>query len=494
MTLHTPSLVSAPASTSAHSLSNKAEALSLRHRLLFLMFVGDTFAAYGGLCLAYWLRFVSPLSGIGVGAGGGSSRDFMAYQPVIALGVLFLMFGFIQQKIYDWKLLLRPRKLLPVTFKAIAFWFIIYLCTSLVLKFEPQISRVFMFYGWGMVTLTVGLWKWGFTRIIQSTGRTEQLAQRVVFVGWTPDSAELADAIQADGNHPYRINGWLRTQPSTAEGPRAFRMLGSLKELERVIEQTRPDILVVADLDLNGAALARIAKVCEIHYVNLKMLPSMFQIFVSGLCLDTISGHPLLGVEEMPIQRLTSQFLKRAFDIVGALAGLVLTAPAMLVLAFLIKREDPSGPVFYRQTRSGLRGQPFTIFKLRSMRTDAEANGAQWAQKDDPRRLRIGKFMRESNLDEVPQFWNVLKGDMSLVGPRPERPELIETFEREIQYYNHRHHVKPGITGWAQIHGLRGDTDLSERIRYDCYYIENWSVWMDIYCLLMTFVKRENAY
>ncbi len=459
------------------------------------MFAGDIAFAYLGLCLAYWLRFVSPLSQIGVSTVS-TSRNFADYQPVLALGVLFLIVGFMHQRIYDWKLLLRPRKLLPLTFKTITFWFLIYLCTSVVLKFEPQISRIFMLYAWASVLVTVGIWKWGFTRLIQFTGRTDQLSQRVLLAGWTDDSAELGDAIHGDENQPYQIIGWVRTgDESSASAPNVYPLQGKLNELERVIQRTRPDILVVADLDLDRAAMTRIAKICEIHYVNLKILPSMFQIFVSGLKLDTISGHPLLGIEELKVERLTFQMFKRCIDILGALVGLALSAPAIAILAFLIKREDPSGPIFYKQVRSGVRGEPFTIYKLRSMRMDAETHGgAQWAQKDDPRRLRIGKFMRESNLDEVPQFWNVLKGDMSLVGPRPERPELIETFEREIDHYNHRHIVKPGITGWAQIHGLRGDTDLSERIRYDCFYIENWSVWLDFYCLVMTFFKRDNAY
>lgn len=477
-------------------LSSKAQALSLRQKLLVLMFLGDAFFGYAGLCFAYWLRFESPLAQFGVPVG--EDRSFLDYQPVLVMGIAFLLFGFVQQKLYNWKLLLRPRKLIPLSLRAITFWFVIYLFTSLTLKFEPQISRIFMLYAWGTVMVAVGLWKLVFTHLLRSTGQAEHLAQRLVIVGWTQEAADLADAIYGDGHHPYRIAGWIRSEAESGHGttaPSVYTALGGLDQLDAILAEAKPDMLIVADLDLNREALARISKLCEVYYVQLKILPSMFQIFVSGLHLETISGRPLLGIEDLPIQRLTSQLLKRTVDIVGALIGLTLSAPAMLVLAIMIKREDPKGPIFYRQTRSGLKGESFTIFKLRSMKVNAEAaGGAQWAVKDDPRRLKIGKFMRESNLDEVPQFWNVLKGDMSLVGPRPERPELIKNFETQIQHYNHRHHVKPGITGWAQIHGLRGDTDLTERVRYDCYYIENWSLWMDFYCLVMTFFKRDNAY
>ena len=142
----------------------------------------------------------------------------------------------------------------------------------------------------------------------------------------------------------------------------------------------------------------------------------------------------------------------------------------------------------------GRNGRSFEIIKIRSMRLDAENGKAQWAKKDDPRRLKVGAFMREWNIDEIPQFWNVLKGDMSLVGPRPERPELIMEFKEEIPHYNARHASKPGITGWAQVNGLRGNTSLIERIRYDIYYLENWSLWFDLQIMVQTFFRKDNAY
>jgi lipopolysaccharide/colanic/teichoic acid biosynthesis glycosyltransferase len=166
----------------------------------------------------------------------------------------------------------------------------------------------------------------------------------------------------------------------------------------------------------------------------------------------------------------------------------------MALFAALVYIESP-GPVIYKQRRMGRNGHPFNIYKIRSMRVDAEAGKVVgWTVKDDPRRLRVGTFMRKWNIDEVPQFWNVLKGEMSLVGPRPERPELIANFKGEIPHYNARHNTKPGITGWAQIKGLRGDTDLEERIRADLYYLENWSILLDFQIMALTFRKQRNAY
>jgi lipopolysaccharide/colanic/teichoic acid biosynthesis glycosyltransferase len=172
---------------------------------------------------------------------------------------------------------------------------------------------------------------------------------------------------------------------------------------------------------------------------------------------------------------------------------MLLSLPLIAVFGTILYLESP-GPIFYRQRRSGRNGKPFDMLKIRSMRLDAERDGkAGWSTKDDPRRLRIGKLMRKWNIDETPQFWNVLKGDMSLVGPRPERPELIHNFKHEIPHYNARHTVKPGMTGWAQVNGLRGDTDLTERITYDLYYVEHWNLLFDLQTMLRTFFKHKNA-
>jgi len=250
---------------------------------------------------------------------------------------------------------------------------------------------------------------------------------------------------------------------------------------------------VLADLGLCFEEIVSLSNLCEKELVQFKIIPSYFQILVSGLQLEPISGVPVLGVSELPLDRLFNRVLKRTVDIVGGAVGLILSVPIIVGCGILIYLESP-GPVFYRQVRTGRNGRNFKLIKLRSMRLDAEKGTACWTQKDDPRRLRIGAFLRKWNLDEVPQFWNVLKGEMSLVGPRPERPELIANFKHQIPHYNARLASKPGLTGWAQINGLRGDTSLVERVRYDLHYLENWSLWLDFQTMLLTFFKRQNAY
>jgi exopolysaccharide biosynthesis polyprenyl glycosylphosphotransferase len=190
--------------------------------------------------------------------------------------------------------------------------------------------------------------------------------------------------------------------------------------------------------------------------------------------------------------------LKRGLDIVGASLGLIFLSPLMLLTAYILQREDP-GPVFFIQERMGLDGKPFPMIKFRSMRVDSEANGPGWTVENDPRVTRIGRFMRRTNWDEIPQLINVLLGHMSLVGPRPEQPHYVNQFRTQIPRYMERHREKAGMTGWAQIHGLRGDTSIPERTTYDLWYVENWSLWLDIKIIIRTIIQtitrqNKNAY
>jgi lipopolysaccharide/colanic/teichoic acid biosynthesis glycosyltransferase len=203
---------------------------------------------------------------------------------------------------------------------------------------------------------------------------------------------------------------------------------------------------------------------------------------------------PVLGVEELAINRLFNRALKRGIDLLGASVGLVLAAPLIAVLAALIKRESPGGPILFRQQRVGVGHRLFTLYKLRTMAPDAPATDhvAVSTAEADPRLLRLGGFLRRWNLDELPQFWNVLRGDMSLVGPRPERPYHVDRLADAIPHYLPRHLVRPGMTGWAQVNGLRGGSALEQRIQHDIYYIENWSPWLDLQILALTFLRWKH--
>jgi exopolysaccharide biosynthesis polyprenyl glycosylphosphotransferase len=214
-------------------------------------------------------------------------------------------------------------------------------------------------------------------------------------------------------------------------------------------------------------------------------------MMASAVSISEMGGLPLLTVRDIALTgwRRTA---KRMMDIVGSGVGLVFLSPLMMAIAALIKLESP-GPVFYVQTRMGLDARPFDIIKFRSMRTDAEDSGPCWTTEDDPRRTQIGAFLRKTNLDELPQFINVLLGDMSLVGPRPERPVYVARFRRSIPRYMDRHREKAGLTGWAQVNGYRGDTSIPERTKYDLWYIENWSLLLDLKIIARTILQVLNS-
>ena len=460
--------------------------------LLGIQLLGDALVAFVGLSLTFWLRFRTPIRNFGVESGPIS---YSVYLRLILLGTLFYVATFAYLKLYDGRLFLRPHRALSIVVQAVAFWLAAFLGTSLVLKFEPSISRLFVILSCFTTLVVMAMWRMAFFVCLSRSSLYERIVQRVLFIGWNVQAEKIAAAISVDKNHPYKILGYLST--GGIEDPRTLHSctcLGSLEELEYIARTRLIDIALVADANLGAEGQLTVSTICERLYIQFKIVPSLFQIFASHLHLQTISGVPVLGVEELRHSTLINSIFKRLLDVAGALVGLVLSLPIIAILALLIKKESP-GPILYKQVRTGRQGQPFNIFKLRSMRLDAEKNsGACWAVEGDPRRLKIGAFMREWNLDELPQFWNVLLGDMSLVGPRPERPELIAQFEKQIPHYNPRHEVRPGITGWAQVNGLRGNTSLVDRIRFDLYYIENWSLWFDIQILLLTFFRRKNAY
>jgi len=230
--------------------------------------------------------------------------------------------------------------------------------------------------------------------------------------------------------------------------------------------------------------------------VSIHVVPDLLQFMVLRSRVEDIDGLPTINLSETPLEGW-SRFVKRAFDLVVGCVAFIVFSPVMLIVAIAIWLED-RGPVFYHQERMGLDGKPFEIVKFRSMRVGAEQEtGAVWADRDDPRRTRVGRFIRAWSLDELPQLLNVLKGDMSVVGPRPERPQFVEQFRAEFPHYMLRHKVRAGMTGWAQVHGWRGNTSIRMRIEHDLYYIENWSLMLDFKIIFMTLLhglRHENAY
>ena len=441
---------------------------------------------------AFWLRFHTFIREI----GNFDVMSFRQYSGHMALGCLSLILVLAWQDIYHKNVLLRSRWVSSKIAKGVLVWTAGFLAITLALKLQPSISRVYVMLNGATALLLILGWRVFFISCVRAPGRIEALQQRTLFVGWNSDAVALWKTMKRDQTGSFDIMGWVRTGSAEDVNPteEVVPCLGDLDEVEHLVSTHAVDMVVVADLHGPREQMIALANLCEREMIQFKVIPSYFRVFVSGLTLETIAGTPVLGVTRLPLDDTFNVMTKRLVDVVGAMIGLMLSAPIIALFSAIVWLES-RGAVFYHQRRWGFNGVPFNIIKIRSMKINAEtAKGAQWCVKDDPRRLKVGAFMRKWNIDELPQFWNVLKGEMSLVGPRPERPELIAGFKHQIPHYNARHHSKPGMTGWAQVNGLRGDTDLGERIQCDLWYLENWSLWLDFQIMLLTFFKRDTAY
>lgn len=271
--------------------------------------------------------------------------------------------------------------------------------------------------------------------------------------------------------------------------------LGNLEDLRALITKHDIDHVVVALSAPRYGELPRIYRELSGLPVEVLLVPDLPQLAGMRIRMEEIDQTPFLALREAP-ETLFGLALKRGIDVVGACVALVLFAPVMAGAAIAVRRSGP-GPILYRQPRAGLGGRPFDMLKFRTMRTDAEAGGAVWARSDDDRCTPVGRFLRRWSLDELPQLFNVLAGDMSLVGPRPERPIFVEQFSRDLPAYPWRHRMKAGMTGWAQVHGWRGNTSLRRRLEFDLYYVNHWSPWLDLRILASTLwsgFRHKNAY
>jgi Undecaprenyl-phosphate glucose phosphotransferase len=307
----------------------------------------------------------------------------------------------------------------------------------------------------------------------------------------------IADKILEHRELGYQIVGFVDDRATGDHlGYRGLPLLGTLNEAAEITARESVDHLYVALPPEQHLRMLELLDSTSREMVDVKVVPDLLQVIALRARLDDLDGVPLININDVPLQGFNST-VKRTIDVaISAIALLLLAAP-LGVIALLVKITS-TGAIFYRQERMGLDGKSFSIVKFRSMYDDAERQtGPVWAVVDDPRVTPLGRFLRRSNLDEMPQLWNVLRGDMSIVGPRPERPHFVEQFKHKIPQYMLRHKVKAGLTGWAQVNGWRGNTPLEKRIEYDLYYIENWSVRLDLKIMWLTLLKgffHKHAY
>lgn len=461
-------------------------------KLVAVSFAGDVLVAFLALAAAFVIRFESPVRYMGVHDPVVSPASYVSH---IFAGMLLLAFLLANYRLHDPRNFLALRKSGMIIVKSCVIWCVAFLALSLMFQTDPQISRLYCVIA---AVASMGLllfWRWTLHCIFREEKYVAKLRQKAVMVGWNDECERALRRSRGGRIQPIVVCGVVVPSSGSFDRrpPGDVPVLGRYGDFRRVLRGSGADLAMAVDGSLSREEILDLSEICGKEFVDFKIVPNCFQILLSGLQLESFHGMPVLGVGKLPLHHAFNNALKRAVDIVGSLIGLVVFAPVVAVFMAWVYFESP-GPVIYRQRRVGLNGRPFEILKIRSMKPDAEVAGkVGWTVKDDPRRLKVGAFIRRWNIDELPQFWNVLRGDMSLVGPRPERPELIEGFKEEIPHYNVRHNIKPGVTGWAQVNGLRGDTCLRERVKFDLDYLENWNFLLDFQIMAMTFLSRRGA-
>lgn len=441
--------------------------------------------------LAWMIRFVGPMAATAV-----RTRSFRQYMLMLVFIVPVYLLLYQAFTLYTPMRMQGRRLVLANIVKANSLGLLILMFTFYMVN-EGDYSRstYIMFYvinivlQWGARMLIFGLLK---------DMREKGMNQRqLICVGYSRAAEEYIDRVLANPQWGYVIRGILDDNVPAGTMYKGIKVLGRIANLNVILPENKLDEIAITLGLSEYYRLEEIVALCEKSGVHTKFIPDYNKIIPTKPYTEDILGLPVINIRYVPLNNTFNAMIKRAMDIVGSICGIIVTSPLMLLMCLLIKLTSP-GPLIYKQERVGLHNRTFRMYKFRSMEIQPESEEKKaWTVKNDPRVTGIGKFMRHTSIDELPQLFNILKGDMSLVGPRPERPFFVEKFREEIPRYMVKHQVRPGLTGWAQVNGYRGDTSIRKRIECDLYYIENWSIGFDVKIIFLTFFKgfiNKNAY
>jgi exopolysaccharide biosynthesis polyprenyl glycosylphosphotransferase len=447
-----------------------------------LQVIGDVLATVAAILVAYWLRFevqVQPVT-----KGMPPFEMYLRLIPVTALmwPAVFYFQGLYQHR----RLRSRFDEILRV---CLAVLLATILLTAFLTFYRPSdftYSRLFLPIFAAIDAVFVSFSRWLISDLLRRIRRSGGNLQMVLVVGAGELGRRLVESLRAHREYGFSVVGFLDDDPGKQQrNIRGVPVLGTTQDLEAVAQEKRVDQVMIALPMAAHHRTVQLIRRCGQLLVEIKVVPDLLQYYAVRAGTEDLDGLPIINLTQIPLEGW-NQIVKRIFDLVGATGLLLVTGWIFPILAWLIKRED-GGPAFYSQIRTGMDGRSFKLHKFRSMRADDAANGqGKWTRTDDPRVTRVGAVLRRFNLDELPQLFNVIKGDMSLVGPRPEQPEFVERFKSRYPEYQARHRVRSGLTGWAQVNGLRGDTSIRQRVVHDLYYIENWSLALDLKILWRT--------
>jgi Undecaprenyl-phosphate glucose phosphotransferase len=457
----------------------------LKERRLWLVLalvLGDAVAAVAALAGAYVLRFWSELIPAPLGVPPVEPY-LLLLAPLVPLHALSLrvagLYAYRHERTKADEAFLVVQGVTLATLLLVASTFFIR---------QYSYSRLLILIFWGLDVVCVYTVRLAIRDVVRGLRRHGRFVRRALVVGAGPLGREVVRRLRSHPEFGVRVVGFLDDRCPAGERIAGKEVLGTCDAVTRVLSDYRVDQLFVAlPMDAHAEVL-KILNAIEGELVDVKMVPDVLQFVTLRAAVEELEGLPIISLGQSPIMGWP-RVAKRVVDLALGLTGLVVLSPLLGLVALSIRLSSP-GPILYRQERMGLDGRSFAMYKFRSMRADAEVEtGPVWATDGDERRTRLGRLLRRFSLDELPQLWNVVVGDMSLVGPRPERPFFVHQFKTLIPQYMLRHKVKSGMTGWAQVNGLRGNTSLERRIEYDLYYIQNWSLALDVKILLLTLYR-----
>jgi Undecaprenyl-phosphate glucose phosphotransferase len=461
-------------------------------RLLnFSMVLLDVIVISISLGVSWWLRFKTTMFGpIGGHLPLQSYLFFLTFIVIPVYLILYFSFGLYKPRRTYKTIFSEATQIIKVNIVA----FIVLVAILFILN-EPNFSRIMLFL-LGIVATVFAIFERliirSFLKKIRSDNKN---LKHILIVGDNDLAFTFARKIR---NNPYLgfvVSGFLGRKNRVGMEVEGSRIIGSFDDLDRVLEENDFDRVVLAIPLKYYDKIDELVESCERVGIKAEIIPDYIRYFPAQPSVDMIEDIPIINIRYVPLDDPYNKARKYISDYIIAIIAIIITSPIMLIVAIAIKLTSP-GPIIYKQERIGFHRKPFKMYKFRSMRVqNPNEEKSEWTTKDDPRKTKVGDFIRRTSIDELPQFFNVLKGEMSVVGPRPERPYFVDEFRKEIPKYMVKHQVKPGLTGWAQIHGCRGDTSIKKRIEYDIEYVEHWHMGLDLGIIIKTIVKKNpNAY
>lgn len=457
----------------------------------FTLVLVDVAVIVLSLAISWWIRFKTTIFGpIGGHLPIQSYLFFLIFCVIPVYLILYFSFGLYKPRRTYKTIFSEATQIIKVNIVA----FVVLVAILFILN-QPDFSRIMLFL-LAVVGTIMGIIERFIIRSILKKIRIENRnLKHILIVGDNDLAFTFARKIR---NNPYLgfdISGFLGRSDRVGLEVEGSKIIGAFKDLDYVLDHHTYDRVVLAIPLKYYYKINELVESCERVGIKAEIIPDYIRYFPAQPSVDMIEDIPIINIRYVPLDDAFNRFIKNLSDYIIAVIAIIITSPIMIITAIAIKLTSP-GPIIFKQERIGFHGKPFEMYKFRSMKVqnpDDEKSG--WTTKDDPRKTRIGDFIRKTSIDELPQFFNVLKGDMSVVGPRPERPYFVDEFRKEIPKYMVKHQVRPGITGWAQIHGCRGDTSIKKRIEYDIEYVENWHMGLDLGIMIKTVVKKNpNAY